>query len=182
MNAAQIAKLQKKVAAEVSAKSKKRDAEEQAKKDAIYRTVELLTKKYPDRGAVIAVYQGVGYCKLDGRLIPAGLAPNAQEFKNEFELIERNALIDVSYWLLRPEIYKEQKVFMDWFVKHYAEIKILTKQVELKKDGIETLSSLHRMGGIFEDFQKTFPAKSMIDFIEGFKMVDRLMMDALRHQ
>jgi hypothetical protein len=116
MNAAQIAKLRRKVDTQVSAKVKKREAEEQEKKDAICRTLVLLQKENPDRGGAVASYKGCPYCIVGGVLTDAGLLNN-----QDFELMEvsgKGTPDEVRYWFFKLEVYKAQTKLNDWMIKN----------------------------------------------------------------
>lgn len=175
MNAAQIRKLQNKVAAKFSAKHDKEEAKKQAKKDAIHREIDRIEKANPGKGVCIATHKREVYCRH-----PFNVSFNEIEFSFDVvEVSERNTSNEVRYWLLKPEIYKEHDEILNWFKNNYATIKMIMHSVNTK-DGMAKLSSLHHMGGVFEDFQKKFPTKTMLDFIQYFKTMDRLMLEALK--
>lgn len=178
MNAAQIAKLRRKVDTQVSAKVKKRDAEEQEKKDAIYRTLVLLQYEHPDRGAAVASYKGCPYCIVDGVLTNAGLLNN-----QDFELMEvssKGTPDEVRYWFFKPEVYKAQTKLNDWMIKNWSSIRILKSQVDRTK-GVEALTAMSQLGGIFAEFTSEFPNISIVEFMQTYHAVDQYLVDKLKN-
>lgn len=163
LNHAQIEKLKKKVAKEVSVKIKVREDEEAKRKEAILNQILLIQKENPGRHSCICVYQGCIWYADKERL---KLLPVQINLK-DFDLVEKMG--DQSYYLLNPVVSKEHDEIMDWLKENYATIKINAKA--------KNLVSMLTLGTVAEDFQKKFPTKSMLDLIEYVKAMDSLIQD-----
>lgn len=170
LNAAQMAKLQKKVAKEVDVKIKAREEEERKRKESIKNMILFLEKENPERGACLCYYYGITYyVELKSKALRA--VPIPPDF-NDCDLMDargKGKIDEELYYMIKPEIAKENDEILEWLKENYALVKIYSSKAR------EDISYALGLGTIYEKFQEKFPKKTMLDLISYIKMMDRII-------
>lgn len=184
-NAAQIAKIQKKVGKKVDVELEKRYEKERKEKIRnlifIRNTINSIQKEYPDRGACFCIWNNiVYYVDKDTNKTESfcDIKPADIESRKDVELVTIKR--DKKFYQVSEEQARIDREIFKWFSEKYADILIAKTSIDRRneEDPKMIFSSVMRLGYLTEEFQEKF-GKSLVEFSEYFKSFDKLFRDSV---
>lgn len=177
MNAAQIKKLQNKVAKVVDKKFKEKEAQEQAataeKMKVMASEMKGLETKFPNRGPCNCVCDGWIWLLRKGIPERACRLSSSQEEIRQMECISRSS--GKSYYMFSEEVFKENTEFMNWVAGHYAEFKMSLFKANKSEDLHERMTHMLVLGGLHQEMTQKFPKRTPIDLKAGLQAMDMVL-------
>lgn len=188
MNAAQIQKLQNKVAKVVSKEFAEKEKQERIALDESMKemmsSMKELEAKFPKRGPC--------YCTWDGWIwtlrkdTPTRLV-KLSEFQEELSSMEL-VVTDSGmtgrelYYMLSEETFKENSEFMKWISEHYAEFKIALVKANKSEQPTDRLIGMSILGGLYQEMNQKFPKRTPMDLKEGLQAMDILLQQGIENE
>ena len=177
MNAAQMAKLQRKVAKQVSAKFAKEDEErlnaERELEAEIRSNIIELQKLHEKRGVCVCAHDHVLYALRDdtGEFYVLPMEESDLQFHGMQCVSAKNGK---TYYMSTEQGHAEQARLMKWVASKYGAIRYgLVAQA--KEDVRKKVNGLFMLGGVMEEFRKEFPTKSVFDLKTAVEAMDMML-------